>query len=192
MTFEPLPESAAWRHTGLRDGFEVAFFRAGDHGHRFEGHTAAVEAGHAWTIHYTINVDRDWRTRDAEIMAWTSGGEASVHIESGGAGRWLVDGVHRPELEGCLDVDLESSALTNTIPVHRLALPVGGTASAPAAYVRALDLGVQILEQHYTQVQDDGALRFDYEAPQFDFRCRLLYDTAGLVVDYPGIATRVR
>jgi hypothetical protein len=192
MTFDPLPESAAWRHKGLRDGFEVAFFRADDHGHRFDGHTTAFEAGHAWTVHYTINLDRRWLTRAAEITAWTSEGEASVHIESGGAGRWSVDGVDRPELEGCLDVDLESSALTNTIPVHRLGLSVGATASAPAAYVRALDLGVERLEQHYTRVPDDSALRFDYAAPQFDFRCQLLYDTSGLVIDYPDIASRVR
>jgi hypothetical protein len=125
------------------------------------------------------------------MTTWTSEGVASVHIETAGAGRWSVDGVHRPELEGCLDVDLESSALTNTFPVHRLALPVGGEANAPAAYVRVLDLGVERLEQHYTRVQDEGALRFDYDAPQFDFRCRLLYDTAGLVVDYPDIAIRV-
>jgi hypothetical protein len=192
MTFDPLPESAAWRHTGLRDGFEVVFLRSDDRGHRFDGHTTAFEAGHAWTIRYAINVDHHWRTRDAEITAWTSEGEASVHIETTGAGRWSVDGVRRPELEGCLDVDLESSALTNTIPVHRLALPVGGAASAPAAYVRALGFEVERLEQHYTRAQDEGALQFDYDAPRFDFRCRLLYDSAGLVLDYPGIAIRVR
>ena len=192
MTFDPLPENAAWRHTGLRDGFEVVFLRTYDHGHHFDGHTTAFEAGHAWTIRYTINVDHRWRTRDAEITAWTSDGETSLHIETGGAGHWSVDGVRRPDLEGCLDVDLESSALTNTIPVHRLALPVGGAASAPAAYVRVLGLEVERLEQHYTRVQDGGGPRFDYDAPQFDFRCQLLYDSAGLVVDYPGIAARVR
>jgi hypothetical protein len=192
MTFDSLPESAAWRHTGLRDGFEIAILRADDHGHRLDGHTTAVEAGHAWAVHYTVNVDRRWRTRDAEIAAWTSKGEARVHIETGGTGRWSVDGVHRPELEGCLDVDLESSALTNTIPVHRLALPVGETASAPAAYVRAIDLAVSRLEQHYTRLPEDQGFRFAYEAPQFDFRCVLLYDGAGLVIDYPGIAARMR
>jgi hypothetical protein len=192
MTFDPLPEGVAWRHTGLRDGFEVAFLRTEDDGHRLDGHTTALEAGQAWTIKYAVNVDRHWRTRDAELTAWTSEGEARVHIESVGAGRWSVDGVRRPDLDGCLDVDLESSALTNTMPVHRLALPVGGAASAPAAYVRAVDLGVERLEQQYTRLPDGPGFRFDYEAPQFGFRSVLLYDRAGLVVDYPGIATRMR
>ena len=31
---------------------------------------------------------------------------------------------------------------------------------------------------------------YDYTAPAFDFRCRLVYDQSGLVPDYPGIAVR--
>jgi hypothetical protein len=192
MTFDPLPEWAAWRHTGLRDGFEVVFLRWGDDGYHFEGHTTALEDGQAWTVHYRIELSPDWLTRSAEVTAWSRVGRLRVYLETDGAGRWTVDGVHRPELDGCRDVDLESSALTNTIPVHRLTLPVGGDESAPAAYVRAADLGVERLEQHYKRVQDEGAPRFDYDAPQFDFRGRLAYDTAGLVVDYPGLATRMR
>jgi hypothetical protein len=33
--------------------------------------------------------------------------------------------------------------------------------------------------------------QYDYAAPIFDFECRLVYDNAGLVLDYPGIAQRV-
>jgi hypothetical protein len=192
VTFDALPESAAWRHVGLRDGFEVAFFRAGGRGSRMEGHTTAVEAGRAWAVHYAIDLDPGWTTREARLTAWAFGTERRTHLRADGEGHWSVDGVPRPELGGCLDVDLESSALTNALPVHRLALAVGGASPAPAAYVRALDLGVERLEQRYERVGDDGALAFDYEAPQFDFRCRLRYDAAGLVVDYPGIATRAQ
>jgi len=192
MTFDPVPDWAAWRHTGLREGFEVVFLREDDRGYHFGGQTTALEKGHAWTVRYDMELDRDWLTRSTEVTVWTRVGQTSVHLETDGAGRWSVDGVHRPELDGCLDVDLESSALTNTIPVHRLALPVGREHSASAAYVRAVDLGVERLEQHYTRLPDEPGFRFDYEAPQFGFRCVLLYDSAGLVVDYPGIATRMR
>src|SRR3954453_15836540 len=40
-----------------------------------------------------------------------------------------------PPLDACLDVDLESSAMTNALPVHRLNLATGERAQAPAAYV---------------------------------------------------------
>jgi hypothetical protein len=96
------------------------------------------------------------------------------------------------QLDGCLDVDLESSAMTNTLPVHRLSLDAGVAALVPAAYVRAVGLGVTRLEQQYTRVADENACqRYDYVAPSFDFRCRLAYDEDGLVMTYPGIADRV-
>jgi hypothetical protein len=81
--------------------------------------------------------------------------------------------------------------MTNTLPVHRLTLATGEHAAAPAAYVRALDLGVTRLEQTYRRIPDDGPRqRYDYAAPAFGFTSRLAYDESGLVLDYPGIARR--
>src|ERR687891_131049 len=79
-----------------------------------------------------------------------------------------------------------------TLPVHRLALGVGQEADAPAAYVRWLDLRVERLEQHYVRVDDSGTRqRFHYTAPVFHYDDHLVYDGSGLVLDYPGIGTRV-
>ena len=81
--------------------------------------------------------------------------------------------------------------MTNTLPVHRMALGLGQEAAAPAAYVRALGLTVERLEQIYVRVADEGGQqRCDYTAPLFDFACRLVYDDTGLVLLYPGIAVR--
>ncbi|MGH2475646.1 MAG: putative glycolipid-binding domain-containing protein, partial [Candidatus Limnocylindrales bacterium] len=104
---------------------------------------------------------------------------------------WRIGDVAAPQLDGCLDVDLEASSCTNTLPVHRLGLAVGQGADAPAAYVRALDVDVERLEQRYVRIEDDGARRrFDYTAPRFDYNGVLVYDRSGLVLDYPGIAVR--
>jgi len=112
-------------------------------------------------------------------------------LEVDQTGGWLVDGGPAPYLDGCRDVDLESSALTNALPVHRLGLAAGGQADAPAAYVRALDLSVDRLEQTYRRIADEGVRqRYDYAAPAFDFTSRLVYDESGLVLDYPGVARR--
>jgi hypothetical protein len=52
---------------------------------------------------------------------------------------------------------------------------------------------VERLDQLYGRAEDrDGSPRYDYEAPAFGFRCQLVYDQAGLVLDYPGIAVRAR
>jgi hypothetical protein len=186
-----VPPFAAWRHRHARDGFEVVFLRAGGDGYRLEGTTTAVEDGQAWAVRYLIALDTGWRTRRARVWGQSPNGANELTLEADGAGAWLVNGAAAARLDGCLDVDLESSASTNTLPVHRLGLHVGEAADAPAAYVRALDLGVERLEQRYARVADDGAgHRYDYAAPAFDYRGQLAYDASGLVLDYPGIAVR--
>jgi len=90
-------------------------------------------------------------------------------------------------LDGLVDVDLEASACTNTLPVHRLDMPPGEVVAAPAAYVRALDLSVSRLEQTYRPL---GNGRYAYTSEGGSFTAELTYDDAGLIVDYPGIAVR--
>lgn len=191
MSFRPLPVTACWQHRGARSGFEVAYFTAWDQGCRIDGTTAAVEDSETWVVTYRIEVDRDWATRSARVTARTATGSRETLLESNGAGRWLVDGDPAPYLDGCLDVDLESSAVTNTLPVHRLDPQAGIRADAPAAYVRALTLTTGRLDQVYERIPDEAAhRRYDYAAPAFSFTARLVYDDSGLVVDYPGIAVR--
>jgi hypothetical protein len=194
VVFAPLPSTAAWSHRDARDGFEIVAFpppTGADPSIRLRGSTAAVEAGEAWAVDYDIVLHPTWRTIGARIRGWSAGGEREVTLARTDAGRWQVAGSPRPDLDGCVDIDLESSACTNTIPVHRLALDVGAGADAPAVYVRAVDLSVQRLEQTYVRVADqDGHQRYDYRAPSFDFAGRLTYDASGLVVTYPGLATR--
>jgi len=191
MPFLPPPPSAAWSHQDARSGFEVVFFQPFDHGLVLRGATTAVEDDRAWIVDYEIRVDEAWRTRSARVAGHSDTGSRTRLLEADGEGRWLVDDEPAPYLDGCLDVDLESSAVTNALPVRRLGLVSVATAQAPAAYVRVADLTVGRMEQQYSRVGDlDGRERYDYTAPAFDFACRLLYDEAGLVVSYPGIAVR--
>jgi hypothetical protein len=163
----------------------------GPTGVRVHGQTAAVEDGQAWSVRYIITLDGAWHTRRAEVWGLSATGERNVTMEIDGAGRWRANGDPRPDLDACLDVDLESSACTNTIPVHRMGLGVGNEAEAPAVYIRAVDLAVERLEQTYRRLPSDGGLqRYDYRAPVFAFEGRLVYDEAGLLLDYPGIASR--
>jgi hypothetical protein len=189
--FRAPPRSAAWQHLEARHGFEVAFFSTDDAGTRIEGATTAVEGGEAWAVRYSIELDAGWRTEAAQVVGRSAAGERELVLRSDFAGSWQVNGRPSPELDGCVDLDLESSALTNAFPAHRLGLSVGDQAEAPAAYVRAVDLGVERLEQRYCRLDDlDGGQRYQYEAPSFEFECELVYDEFGLLRDYPGIATR--
>ncbi len=187
-----LPRQAAWRHVGARDGFEVTFITEVNGGLCFTGTTAAVEAECAWTVSYALTVDPiSWATRTARVTARSDAGEHALRVSTDGAGSWRVDGRDARHLDGCLDVDLEASVLTNAFPARRLGLAPGQGADAPAVYVRVQDLRVERLEQRYVRLADDATRqRFEYAAPAFDFACELAYDGAGLLLDYPGIAVR--
>jgi uncharacterized protein len=191
MSFSVLPVTAAWHHRDARLGFEVAYFQPARRAYHINGCTTAVEDGQTWMVSYAIRLDETWTTRSARITGRSALGIRRARLEADGLGRWRVDGELASHLDGCLDVDLESSAMTNALPVHRMGLPVGARASAPAAYVRALDLSVGRLDQDYARTADEGRYqRYDYAAPVFGFACRLVYDESGLVLDYPGIAVR--
>jgi uncharacterized protein len=161
-------------------------------GHRLDGHTAAVEDEELWVVHYAVSLDEGWTTRTARVFEWSRPGVREVFLEVDGSGRWHVDGGAGPELDGYLDVDLESSACTNTIPVHRFRLAVGQSAEAPAVYVRVRDLQAERLEQRHARVLDDGShQRYDYRAPDCHFESVLSTTMQGWFSSTPGIASRV-
>ena len=191
MPFADPPRFAAWRHLDARQGFEVVFPRREDGGLRLEGDTTGFEEGEAWSVRYEISLDRGWSSQTARVVSLSAHGRREVLLETDGRGSWRIDGAEAPHLDGVFDVDLESSSLTNAFPVHRLGLAVGDEGEAPAAWVRALDLSIERLEQHYRRLDDDrGRQRYDYHSPRDDFRSELVYDESGLVIDYPGIAKR--
>ncbi|HEX2435646.1 MAG TPA: putative glycolipid-binding domain-containing protein [Solirubrobacterales bacterium] len=185
------PDFAAWRLVEAHEGFEVVFLGGGPDGYRVHGHSTGVEEGEPWAFSYALELDGGWVTRSARVRGRTASGERETVLEGDGAGGWLVDGGQAPAIARCLDVDLEGSAFTNALPVHRLALEIGDRADAPAAYVRAGDLSVERLDQTYARLDDDGdRRRYDYSSPRFDYEGELVYDRFGLVLVYPGIAER--
>jgi len=192
MPFTDPPRFAAFEHRDSRAGYEVAFLRGDEVAILIEGHTSAVLDGEPFAASYAIELDPRWRTRKARVRGQSLTGVHEVVVQADDDGCWRVNGSQAPGLDGCIDLDLELSSLTNAFPVRRLALQVGKRAQAPAAWVRAGDLRVERLEQQYERIADtrDGHARFDYVAPAFNFRSELEYDVSGLIVAYPGIAVR--
>ena len=192
MQLLDLPPLAAWQHTGVRTGYEVLFAQRATTGYRLRGVTTALEDGLAWSVGYRIDLDDAWHTERVEVLNSTVDGERRVSIRRHGE-RWSVNGVPQPALDGCADVDLESSSVTNTLPVHRLRFDRGQPVSAPAAFVWANDLRVEREEQLYTLTRtENDEIGFHYDSPTFDFQCELTFDRAGLILTYPGIAVRDR
>lgn len=115
MHLRALPPAASWTHTGARTGFEVLFTREG----RLRGRTAAHENDAIWYVGYEITIGTDWTTQTVSAVSSTIAADHELALTRSRDGRWTVNGVLRPDLDGCQDVDFESSAVTNTLPVHR-------------------------------------------------------------------------
>jgi hypothetical protein len=180
---------AAWRLSGAYEGHEVVRFTTDGGGTVLDGTSVGVEEGVPWSIHYAIEVSGDWLVRRATVYD-----HAGTHLEIRGDGRgsWVVNGAHRPQLDGCLDLDLEASVATNTIPVHRLALAMGNQGDSAAVYIRTIGLAVERLDQTYRRLPDtDGAISFAYESPRFGYHDVLRFGADGLADDYPGIGGRI-
>ena len=83
-------------------------------------------------------------------------------------------------LDGCHDVDLGWTPATNTVPIRRLGLEVGETASITAAWVRFPELDVVASEQRYTRLGND---RWQYRSGDYDYEL-VTDETTGLVLSY--------
>src|ERR1700737_1479587 len=133
---------------------------------------------------YSIEVDEAWRTRAVQVEL-DNDGRHQIALVTDGAGHWARAGAARgrwrgggeppPPLESCLDVDLEWSPSTNTLPIRRLGLKVGETEVVAAAWVRLPSLEVPRLDQSYERTDER---RYRYRSG----RC-----TADLAVDEDGM-----
>jgi len=188
--FSELPTAGAWRLEGAAyEGHEVVHFTVDDQHIVLRGFTVGVEEREPWGIHYVIELDERWHVRHAIISDHAG---TSQELRTDGNGSWTVDGQHRAELDSCLDLDLEASVVTNTIPVHRLALEIDQEGESKAVYVRSDGLAVEQLDQTYRRLPDvEEAFLFDYRSPRFGYHDILRFGSDGLALDYPGIGVRI-
>ena len=131
---------------------------------------------------YEIQCDENWLTHRVEIER-TIGSDVktlSLRVESRGV--WRCSGQELRGVRGCDDVDLAVTPATNTLPIRRLNLQVGGSESVIAAWVKFPELTVQPLSQRYTRLREDT---YRYES-NTGFSAEIVVDDLGLVTTYPG------
>jgi uncharacterized protein len=141
-----------------------------------------VSDGVPWRIEYEVRCENDWRTRAVTIRAHAGVNLVNLALEADEHGRWMVGPDIRPDLEGCLDVDLGFSPSTNTLPIRRLHLDVHQQATIDAAWVEFPSLALRRVPQRYTRL-DEHIYRF--ENLPTGFTAEMTVDERGLVVAYP-------
>ncbi|PRD88342.1 hypothetical protein C6P76_10395 [Burkholderia multivorans] len=159
--------AAEWcRLVDGRDGIELS------------GNVAGAIDGTPFRVDYAIACDADWLTRSARVTRRIGAAARQIELRCDG-GRWTIDGVDAPALDGATDVDLGFSPSTNTLPIRRLALKVGDAAAIRTAWLRFPAFDIVCGEQRYTRIAPNA---YRYESGTY--AADLTVDAAGLVIDY--------
>jgi uncharacterized protein len=142
------------------------------------------------SVGYVLSCDPGWRFRTLTISVTTATAERVLTLTSDD-GSWLADGRPRPDLDGCLDIDINRSPLTNTLPIRRLDWSAARRYDIDVAYVTVPELEVSKARQRYARLDggDGGPGQFRYESGSF--ARDLQVDNGGLVLDYPGLWRRL-
>ena len=148
--------------------------------------------GESWEV-FHARVDRAW----ALVQQAAAAAKGNLAVVTHGlvcrslAGRHLIlpDGQEAPELDGCLDVDLGATILTNTLAIRKLGMNVGGAGDLRAVWVSEDLETVEPAPQRYERIHDD---RYDFVALDSGERYPLVVDSDGFVVTYPNLAERLR
>ena len=176
-------------------GLEHLSLRAGPEGTRALGLILRMRDGAHFRCRYVLETDGGWRLRRLTFAVADSEDKAVARtsVECDGAGHWRVDDVARPDLDGCLDADIQITPFTNTLPIRRLALGAGEQAEIRVAYLPVPELAWRAVAQRYTCLAPRGAVggRYRYEGVFRDFTAELPVDADGLVMDYPETFRRV-
>ncbi len=170
-----LDENGLWA-TGIQLGAEPAPFR----------------------VDYRLEAPENFVTRELELTATSDGWRRHLLLRRDGSGEWTVDVVDDgdappwdgslPDLSGALDIDIENSPLTNTMPILRHGFQKEGSGDFTMAFVRTPSLRVEASPQRYEHVRP-SVVR--YSSRDGDFTADLELDADGLLVHYPRLARRV-
>ena len=145
-------------------------------------------------LSYTLHCDTEWCVRELHMTGESAAaGDRTFHLFSDGVGNWQDDkGQPIDTLQGCIDVDIMVTPLTNTLPIRRLQLALGESREISVVYIAAPDLSIRPFRQRYTRLDDvDSGQRYRYESLDSGFTAVLPVDDDGFVIDYPGIWRRV-
>jgi uncharacterized protein len=135
-------------------------------------------------LSYMVLCDLSWRTVKGTVSGWLGNDNVNVDISVDVRHRWTLNGVEKPAVNGCVDLDLNFSPSTNLLPIRRLNLAVGQQAEVSAAWLRFPSFELEPLSQVYTRLDE---VTYRYSSSGGKFVCDLTVNDAGFVTDYPGL-----
>jgi hypothetical protein len=132
-------------------------------------------------LDYLIQCDSQWRTLSGKVTGWLGNKIIDIEVLVDSNRRWSLNGEGCAEVNGCIDMDLNFSPLTNLLPIRRLNLAVGQEATVTAAWLRFPGFRFEPLDQLYRRV---GTSLYHYESAGGSFVAELEVDDVGFVTSY--------
>lgn len=167
----------------------------------------------SYAMSWALTTADGWVTRRLTVTVHGHGWSRHLELERNDDGVWSstshsagecdlpAPGIEDPSLlTGALDCDLGLCPVTNTMPILRLNLhseelaPADET-SMVMAWVEVPSLRVLRSSQMYSQLRAADGDRNGvvlYSSDNHGFTAELQIDREGIVVEYPGLATRIR
>jgi uncharacterized protein len=170
-------DSVLWHNPHDRST-ELCRLLATASGFALEGLVLTPVQGAPARVEYRVDADPGWVAHRARIRIETPASNNELELVRDGDG-WRAEGRRLDAMDGCIDIDLRVTPATNTLPIRRLALDVGGSADVRAAWVGFPGLEVEPLDQRYERRSEDS---YRYRAGAFE--ADLLVADSGLVLRY--------
>jgi hypothetical protein len=179
---------ARWAPVG-EVGLEHLRLRGDAGGILAESVVAGTAGATPFALHYRLRCDSRWHVHEAELTL--VGADKRLALLADGKGHWWDDdGRPLDVLAGAIDLDFTATPFTNTLPIRRLRLARGERRELRMGYVTLPQLEMSMVRQRYTCLEPGRLYRFE-ALDASGFTADLPVDDESLVLDYPGLFTRV-
>lgn len=151
-----------------------------------EGWTAqvALDADAATAV---IRLSAGWMVQ--QMLLFRDMAEPDLWLATDGRGRWgEMNGAHRTELDGCVDIDFLNTPFTNSIITHRLPLHVGHSADLNVITIDVETLQVSPVPHRYTRLDETT---WEYTSLSSGGQRQAVVDEYGFVINEDDTFRRV-
>ena len=184
----PIRSPCSWRRALDNKSFEICRCIYSRTGLQLNGTILAVHENQPIEVYYQVFCDSDWRTREVKVQQRNGLVESDLKL-SVNDGTWSrADRGRLPELADCIDVDIELTPTTNTLPINRLNLAVGESAEILAAWIRLPTFVIIPARQRYDRLSEST---YRYTSLASGFQAEIEIDRYGLPVRYGNIWERI-
>lgn len=108
-----------WRRVDAPGHDACAVMRMRD-GWRISGVAVFLSGKQPARLSYDVHCDHDWITQNAFVEGFIGSTPYLAKIVRSARGRWKLNGVLQPQLDGCDDLDIAFTPATNTIALRRM------------------------------------------------------------------------